>query len=272
MKSPLTEAQVMVLAELVTCCADRKLVLVGAAAVGCHVPMTWRQTHDIDIVVLADIESTTTALRAIGLVRHARLEHRWYSESGVQLDVLPASAADLARGKLVWQSGHVMSLEGFDLAFAHSQALELTNAASSSVATVPVIVVLKMIAWLESPHERTRDLEDIGYVLCDYLDDVDLRDWEDTKLAAVQFDQHSAAALGHDIQTITTSSHRKHVERFIAVSRDRESWAFGTHVSMASTDELHPARSELIRVVLAHARGAMFVIPQRCTACNPGPI
>jgi hypothetical protein len=56
-----------------------------------------------------------------------------------------------------------MSLVAFDLLLRHTRPFELGPTHSIELA----IVVLKMAAWLDNPHERDRDVQDIGFVLSD---------------------------------------------------------------------------------------------------------
>ena len=176
MRAPFTSEQVRVLTRLLDHCAGERVILIGAGALGCHVPMTWRRTHDLDLTILADMESAETALRAAGLVRDPKVEHRWLAQ-GVRLDVLPATEQDIERRQLVWPSGQIMSLVGFDLAYEHTLPVPLNASCVIRVPTLPVLVVLKMVSWLDAPHERERDLSDLGYILSEYLDDDAMRHW-----------------------------------------------------------------------------------------------
>jgi predicted nucleotidyltransferase len=191
-------------------------VLIGAAALGCHMAMTWRRTDDIDLTVVAEVTTTASELRELGFRRHPKLEHRWFSPSEVALDVLPVTREDIARRTLTWpDSGFVMNLGSFDLLFAHTNKLALDDAHELAVATVPVIVILKMHSWLDRPHDRSRDLQDIGYIMSEYLDDDAERRWNDVRLEGTEFDEQGALALGLDIAQIAERHHRDVIERFL---------------------------------------------------------
>ncbi len=153
MSSPFTLEQTQVLVELASAWADRKLVLIGAAALGCHVSMTWRRTNDIDLTVVADIASTQAALHKLGFRRHEKQEHRWFSSTGVALDILPVTREDFASRKLEWpEGGHVMELQSFDLLLKHTQRFALDNTHTLEIAIVPVIVILKMRLSRRAPQ------------------------------------------------------------------------------------------------------------------------
>ncbi len=59
-----------------------------------------------------------------------------------------------------------MSLLGFRLAFEHSAQVELSADLTVQVASIPVVVVLKVAACHETACERERDLEDIAADSC----------------------------------------------------------------------------------------------------------
>jgi predicted nucleotidyltransferase len=192
-------------------------VLIGAAALGCHMAMTWRRTDDIDLSVVADVSTTASELRVLGFRRHPKLEHRWFSPREVALDILPMTRDDIARRTLTWpESGFVMNLGSFDLLFAHTHKLALDDTHELQIATVPVIVILKMHSWLDRPHERSRDLQDIGYIMSEYLDDDADRRWNDARLEGIEFDEQGALALGLDIAQIAGRHHRDVIDRFLA--------------------------------------------------------
>jgi predicted nucleotidyltransferase len=155
------------------------------------------------------------------------LEHRWFSPSEVALDILPMTREDIARRALIWpDSGFVMNLGSFDLLFTHTHKLALDDAHELEIATVPVIVILKMQSWLDRPHERARDLQDIGYIMSEYLDDDSDRRWNDVRLEGTEFDEQGALALGFDIAQIAKRHHREVIDRFLGDVSEADTYAF----------------------------------------------
>ena len=207
--------------------------------------MQWRRTNDLDLTVVAGQADVAAKLEELGWIRHAHLEQRWLSPHAVNVDVLPASSADIAEGKLRFAaSGHVMNLAGFDLALAHNVPIELDKNTSLDVTTVPVIVVLKMAAWLDRPAERDRDLEDLSYIFDDYLESMDTRRWNDDLISTgLSYENQSAFALGQDVGALIADSHIQLIIRFLeAVSDDSsaEHTQFSRHFrgrTLVSKDE-----------------------------------
>lgn len=119
------------------------------------------------------------------------------------------------------ESGHVMNLTGFDLALTHNIPMPLNQDISLAVAAVPVVIVLKMAAWLDRPSERDRDLQDIAHVLNEYLVPDDARRWQDAIIdTGLPHDDQSAFALGQDIGAIVADVHRRMIDRFMGRMAD----------------------------------------------------
>jgi predicted nucleotidyltransferase len=207
---------------------NRRVVLIGAAALSCQLDMRWRRTNDIDLTAVGDPAELAMELATLGWVRDSRLEYRWTSPNGIRVDVLPATFELLAERRLVFaETGQVMNLTGFDLAFDHVRKLEVEPGCFVDVATIPVVVILKMAAWLDRPSDRERDLEDVAHVLDEYLSSDDLRRWSDEMIDAdVQYEEQSAFALGRDIAAIAREDHGALIETFLRVVGDESRPSF----------------------------------------------
>lgn len=86
--TPFTNEQVSALEDLARRIAPTPMVLIGASAVGCYVPMEWRRTEDLDIVVALELDGLDElARRLVGWTRHPRREHEWRSPAGARVAV-----------------------------------------------------------------------------------------------------------------------------------------------------------------------------------------
>ena len=147
-------------------------------------------------------------------------EHRFFTDEGVQVDLIPAGPKLLERGGIEWSDGSKMSLAGFDLAFQHRIVEDIAdeNAVGLrvSVPTAPVILLLKMCAWRDRPYDRDKDLQDISQLLRNYLADDDERHWTSAVVAAeLDFEFHSAFCLGMELGAICQERHRGEVYAFL---------------------------------------------------------
>lgn len=211
---PLTESQAKALAAIALAWPDTEILLIGALALGRHIPMSHRTTNDLDLAVAVAIEDFPGPITSLkGWAPHPKKkEHCFVSPDGQEVDLLPAGEALIAQGYVDWPSGHRMSLVGFDLAFAHGTK-ETAGSTTVLVPPAPVIAFLKMRAWLDRPH-RDKDLADIAHLLVLYVDNDDDRRFEDDML---DFDSEAVSPflLGRDLARIMKDEHAAHVEQFL---------------------------------------------------------
>lgn len=99
---------------------EAEIAIIGAAALHFHLPMTWRKTADIDLVIAVSVSDLEEGLARIpGWTRDERREQRWYAPNGVGMDLVPAPPDVVDQGSLVWPtSQQTMNLDGVGLALA----------------------------------------------------------------------------------------------------------------------------------------------------------
>jgi predicted nucleotidyltransferase len=219
----LTAEQKEALRQLRRSWPQARIVIVGAAALGEQLDVPSRQTKDLDLVVAVELDEVPRTVGAMsGWTADPAREHRWLFGDTV-VDLLPAGPKLLEAGRLEWpRSGQIMSLEGFDVALAQSVPLVLDDEATVDLAGVAAVVLLKMVAFLDRPAQRERDLEDIAHCLRWYLEPEDDRRYDDAVLdSGVSWADASAFVLGADLRGMTEPRHRDVVRRFLAaVSED----------------------------------------------------
>ncbi|MFO0680502.1 MAG: nucleotidyl transferase AbiEii/AbiGii toxin family protein [Sandaracinus sp.] len=191
----------------------------GAAALGHHIPLS-RVTRDVDLALVVAPQEISGLLSSLGWRRDERLTHRWYGAAGFRADVLPATPELVTTGSVQLDRGEkVMSLVGFDLALAHAATIVLDGTdADVKVASLPSLVLLKIVAWHDRPSERTKDLGDIALALINALSEDDDRRWDrDDPIGAsgVQFDEQSPYFVGLELGRIASEPHLIETRRFI---------------------------------------------------------
>ena len=170
--SQLNAAQLDALRTLQAAYPDAAIAIIGATALAFHIDMTWRMSVDLDLVIAASVADLDSS-RMPGWRRHPKLEHSWQTDQGVPIDLVPAPSEALDARELVWPaSGHRMNLTGVRHALQSSKT-QLASDLWIAVASVPVIVLMKMSAFVDRPYERLKDLKDLAHVLNEYpsLDD-----------------------------------------------------------------------------------------------------
>jgi len=219
--------------------AQPDFVLIGAAALGHHVPLR-RTTSDVDLALVVAPDEIEAMLTSLGWTRHASTKHRWHGPDGFRADVLPATPDLIRAGHVRFDRDSTMSLVGFDLAFDHASEVELPGTTSMvKVASLASIVVLEMIAWLDRPYERTRDLDDLATVFRDALGSDDDRRWDDSHpigSSGLDFDDQSPFSVGLDVAAIMRDPHRAVVDDFVRRLLDESGTAAAAMARAADLD------------------------------------
>lgn len=179
--------------------------------------LQWRHTNDLDLIVSIALEDYPAGLQDLpGWHRRHSGDHAWRSVAGVNVDIIPAGPSLLQSGALTWPDGYRMSLVGLRLAFEHHTQIAVGEQHSVAIATVPVIVVLKMVAFLDRPAQREDDLTDIAHALEEYLGAVDDRRWQ----LPTDFENAPSFALGADIGAMLNEQERQVVTEFVGKAKD----------------------------------------------------
>ena len=221
----LTTAQQDALRAVQEAYPDARMALIGASALALHLPMEWRTTADIDLVVAISIADLTELSQLPGWKRDPNRQQRWVAPNGVLVDLVPASAEALEKRELVWPNGHVMNLAGIPLAL-RATPVAFAGGVSVPVPSVPVIALLKMAAYLDRPSERDKDLEDLTHIWDSYPPAVDDRFFSED-IASRQLDEPRARAfiLGAELRAIVDQQDAAIVERFLERTAEGHGWA-----------------------------------------------
>jgi len=202
--------------------------LIGASAIRCRLPLP-RMTYDIDLAVASSDAAMQITLSAAGWTRDERMLQRW-NRLGVQVDVVHASQEDIAAGVASFTDGFVLTVVGFDLAFTEVDFVQLDDSFAIPVTRVHAIVLLKMIAWLDRPYERIKDLEDIWFLWDTAVsDDDDFRHDPAHPIGAagLAYDDHGAFHIGWQLGRVAAVPHLHWTRRFLDAMRDDETAEFG---------------------------------------------
>lgn len=224
---------------------DSDLVVVGAMAYRAFFPESARHTEDIDVAIamdLDDLDRVESAFAAVGWTRDANQEQRWRGPNATRMDILPAGPKLRAAGRLTWpRSGMVMSLACFDHAFEQAVEVEVAPEVRAKVIPPPVLFLLKVVSFLDAPHRRAKDLEDIHGLLRFYERDSDRIFSDavfDAQLSDVEF--VPAFLLGTDSARLCRPKELALIERFLERSSDPSSIEFGKflrHEGLAEPSE-----------------------------------
>ncbi|MEW6131470.1 MAG: nucleotidyl transferase AbiEii/AbiGii toxin family protein [Acidobacteriota bacterium] len=223
----LTEAEIKDLAELQQLCValQSDLVIVGAIAYQHYFPDDERHTSDIDSAIaldLEDFEELKQRLLEKGWSNLPAREHRWVSQRGTLLDLIPAGSRLREAKSITWpQSQFRMSLVGFDHVFSDAQLVTLGDRLPIRVIPPVVLMLLKVVAFLDDQTRRAKDLPDIRALLSMYETDSD-RLFSDEVLDAnlPDFSLANAYLLGLDLKSICTEEEVEVVRAFLSIVSD----------------------------------------------------
>ncbi len=125
-----------------------------------------------------------------------------------------------------------MSLAGFEHVFQQTAEIEIDSGFSVKAITLPLLFVLKVVAYFDDPIRRSKDLGDIHGLLKSYKfnsDDAFSDSVFDAALADFEF--VPAFLLGRDVAAFSGPSDKAMIDRFLGELADTEGQLFSKLVS-----------------------------------------
>jgi len=157
--------------------AESQFLLVGAKA---RDVLLWhrygitppRSTTDVDMAFWVADWPTFQRLRAnllgSGRFTPAQVIHRLHSRIGTPLDIIPFGGIESATGQIAWPpaGNPVMSVLGYDAAFASSHTVLLPGDQTLAVIALPMLALLKLFTWEDRHRDQPRkDAVDLMFLL-----------------------------------------------------------------------------------------------------------
>jgi len=147
--------------------------LIGANALMLQGVELDRSTRDLDFVVAVrqGLEQVRSVLEGAGM-RFSSVPHRFYTESGVELDVLPLDSQAERRQEIHFPDGARISAVGLAEALRCSTEVDIGRC-TVRVAKLPILVALKLHSATRRPGER--DLRDALAAMLQYASENERR-------------------------------------------------------------------------------------------------
>jgi len=227
--NPLSPEQIPAVRQLQTICERLKtqVVIIGAMAYRVWVRDTHRQTYDVDAAVAIDLDELpelTSRLLSEGWTQDGRREHRWGTPDGARIDLIPSGPALRKKGYLEWPvSGMKMSLIGFDHVFANAILYEIAPGLRVHVIPPHVLALLKIVAYLDNPHEREKDVQDLATLFSRYDPGDEIRFGQEILDAALQYDAVPAYLIGKALGSVCSPDERAIVSQLLGQLSTEES-------------------------------------------------
>ena len=205
-------------------------VIIGAVAYRIWIRDTHRHTYDVDAAVaieLDDFPRLTDQLKADDWKQNERMEQRWEAREGARVDLIPAGPALRQQGHLVWPiSGMKMSLAGFEHAFVDAVLYSFAPDVTVKVVSLPTLVLLKISSYLDNPHGREKDLQDLGALLSRFDPPDEERFSEDILAAGLEYDTVPSYLMGGRLAALCSTEEAQSVADMLAELKNPESRAF----------------------------------------------
>lgn len=177
-----------------------------------------RSTKDVDFAILVGSRKEYEAVRQYLIENKKFIEIRQNSfvlitPSGIQVDILPFGEIAIDDGiKLTGTGLTNILVNGFMEVYKSGTAMvDLATGHHFKVASLPSIVLLKLIAFDDRPEERLKDARDIANILANYFElqaDVvynehaDIFTVSDNELRTLTFPVISSIVIGREIKRI----------------------------------------------------------------------
>ncbi len=177
-----------------------------------------RGTKDIDFALLVGSQIEYEAAKVNLKNQHQFLESKhnavvMIAPSGVQVDILPFGALSIDGHVQIADTGLTsISVDGFqEVLNTGTTGMELETGHHFKVATLPAIVLLKLIAFDDRPEKRYKDARDIAIITGSYFDlqaDFIYTAHEDLfkdegRLGSLSLPEISAIVIGREMKRIS---------------------------------------------------------------------
>jgi predicted nucleotidyltransferase len=158
--------------------------------------------------------------------RQGQVAHEFLWDTDVRIDLIPFGPAIVDHDRLSWPNGGaVMNVCGLEEALECAREEEITRDFRLPVVTIPGLVLTKVIAYLDRPEERARDLIDILYCFEHYetnpgasrrfeLPESQVND------ALLKYEEAGAFLLGIELAALAKPNSLATVRRFVETISD----------------------------------------------------
>lgn len=180
---------------------------------------TFRQTKDVDLAILVGSQEDYAAVKKYlsekkGFTATKNNSFVMLTPAGVQVDILPFGEIEIDDGVTITGTGlSNIKVNGFMEVYQWgTQAIEMQTGHQFKIATLPAIVLLKLIAFDDRPEMRSKDARDIANIIAHffelqaeliYREHVDLFTEEANEQS---LEQIAAVVIGREISKIIASN------------------------------------------------------------------
>jgi predicted nucleotidyltransferase len=201
-----------------------EIALIGASAMRMWLDVRWFTTDDVDVAVaveLVQLRDLEIALENKGWEKIHGDGQRWKSSNNTIADILPAGERLRSREQTTDERGAMLiDLTGFEHVFNDAVVVEVAENFSIKVIPLTVLMLLKIVAYLENPYRRAKDGRHIAILLESYASR-DRRFSNEVVQAGIPFAHAGAFLLGFDLRALCDEREAAAVRQFIRMSQEK---------------------------------------------------
>jgi predicted nucleotidyltransferase len=186
-----------------------------------------RASPDIDFAMAIENWAAFDALRAAllqepSLRPDAKILHRLHyspaTGEGFPVDLVPFGGVELSPAQVAWppDMAVVMNVAGYAEALDSAVTVRIARDCAIPVASVPGLVMTKLVAWLDRGQSNPKDAVDFRYVMANYTaaGNVDRLYGEEMPLLVAcdyEFERAGPRLLGMDIAAIASAGSKAQI-------------------------------------------------------------
>jgi predicted nucleotidyltransferase len=148
----------------------------------------------------------------------------------------------------------VMSLVGFEQVFRQAVIREVAPGTAIRMIPIPVLALLKIVSFLDSPSAREKDAQDILSILERYEMEGECRFGSEVYDAEVDYERAGAFLLGRDLAALCRETEAEWVARFVRVVQNdstAEAMVFARATGRPAFEEHGENRRAIMRAFAA---------------------
>lgn len=194
-----------------------------------------RATSDIDFGVAVEnwneyqlLKKTLVESKGFRIDEEKQEQRLWYKST--KIDLVPYGGLASPDNEIAFppKDHFVMNTSGFTQAYETAFVVQLSDNLIVRVASLAGLALLKLIAYNDRPAERRNDLEDIWFLMRNYIDAGNTErlfggEASDADLVTEDFDYEKSGArlLGRDIAPLLTNQSREIILKILSEEKPK---------------------------------------------------
>lgn len=200
-----------------------EIALIGASAMRMWLDARWFTTDDVDVAIaveLGQLRELETALAKKSWEKIHAAGQRWKSSNNTIVDIVPAGKRLRSREQTTDGRGAIlMDLTGFEHVFKDAVVVDVAEDFSLKVIPLTVLMLLKIVAYLEHSYRRAKDGRHIAILLESYASR-DRRFSDEVVKAGISFAHTGSFLLGFDLRALCDEREAAALRNFIRISQE----------------------------------------------------